>query len=511
MENNMESIARDGVNKSLWQDLRYSHVSETIANTEVVYDAIIVGGGITGITTALMLQRAGMQCMVIEAANIGFGTTGGTSAHLNTFFDATYPEITSDFGEDAAKLVAQAGKQAVSIIKGFVDEWSIDCDFEYKDGLLFSGNEKETKQLLEILEASRQAGVETIESADNGLPLLFEKCIRFADQGQFHPLKYVLGLAGQYRNLGGIILENTFVTGTDFKDDIHQISAGNLSFKGRNLVYATHVPPGINVMNFTCAPYRSYVIAAELLDDSYPKELHYDMQEPYHYFRTHHIGGKPYLVAGGEDHKTGHGEPEQAFENLENYVREHFKIAAVPYRWSSQYYVPVDGLPYIGQLPLSSERTFMATGFNGNGMIFGTIAGQMIAEEILGIENPYSDLFSPSRIKPLAGFSEFVKENADVTWHLIADRFSAKDLDSIAELKYGEGIVADLNGKKIAVYKDSAGEVTALSPVCTHAGCTVHFNSAEKSWDCPCHGGRFDTSGRVLTGPPRKDLEKINL
>jgi Rieske Fe-S protein len=190
-------------------------------------------------------------------------------------------------------------------------------------------------------------------------------------------------------------------------------------------------------------------------------------------------------------------------------VRDHYDVANVAYKWSSQYYVPIDGLPYIGKLPMAEERTYAATGFNGNGMMFGTLAAKIMSDQILGMESRYSELFDPSRIKPIAGFSEFVKENADVAWHFIADRFSTEELNTVADLKPEEGVVAELKGEKVAVYKDENGKVTALSPTCTHTGCIVKFNPSEKSWDCPCHGGRFDTEGKVITGPPRKNLVQL--
>jgi nitrite reductase/ring-hydroxylating ferredoxin subunit len=198
-----------------------------------------------------------------------------------------------------------------------------------------------------------------------------------------------------------------------------------------------------------------------------------------------------------------------AFQHLKDYVARYYEVESVAYQWSAQYYVPVDGLPYIGQLPGAAEGTYVATGFNGNGMIFGTLSAKIISDLVLGSDNEYASLFSPSRMKPVAGFTEFVKENADVAWHFIADRFASSHLQALNELKSGEGKLVDFEGKKLAIYRDDAGKVTALNPTCTHAACTVQFNAAEQSWDCPCHGGRFDISGKVLTGPPTIDLETV--
>ncbi|WP_113653241.1 FAD-dependent oxidoreductase [Pedobacter namyangjuensis] len=507
MEKSNKTIPRDSCTISPWQTLKEPFVAIADGSkTETVYDVIIVGAGITGLTTALLLQQAGKRCVVVEAGKIGFGTTGGTSAHLNTFFDATYPEVERDFGKQAAKELAEAGKEARSIIASLAGEYGIDCELEYKDGYLFSETGKQTDQLEQILQASLRAGIAVGESQTNDVPVPFERAIRFSRQGQFHPLKYIQGLAGAFQKLGGEILEESFVGDHGQAEGNIDVHIEGRSLRGRNLVYATHIPPGITSFSFRCAPYRSYVLGIELKDDNYPSGLAYDMQEPYHYFRTHKIDGSKYLILGGADHKTGHGDPEQAFSDLESYARKYYGVKSIPFRWSSQYYVPVDGLPYIGLL---NEQVYIATGFNGNGMMFGTIAAKIIADMVLGIQNRFERLFSPSRLKPVAGFSEFVKENADVAWRFVADRFGIQELEKLSQLSTGEGRIAEFDGKKLALYKDVNGKVTALNPICSHAGCTVIFNAAEKSWDCPCHGGRFDLSGKVVCGPPRTDLEKV--
>ncbi|MBO9676044.1 MAG: FAD-dependent oxidoreductase [Sphingobacteriaceae bacterium] len=503
---------RDGQTESPWQSSLNRQIQPNAAENGVIYDTLVVGGGITGVTTAFLLQKSGQKCVLAEAHQLGFGTTGGTTAHLNTFFDTTYPEINSAFGTEAATMMATAAKNVIDFIKANIDTLDIDADFEYKDAYLFSQNEKETDQLQEILSAAKQAGVSVSEVFENGVPINFEHALLFKDQAQFHPLKYIYAIAQAFQKLGGILLENTIITDSSFKDEIHSAEAGHINLKAKNLVYATHIPPGVNLLSLRNAPYRSYVLGVKLEDDEYPESLAYDMQEPYHYFRPHKINGEKILiVGGGEDHKTGHGDPQQAFKNLKQYVRKYFKVSDIPYHWSSQYYIPVDGLPYIGHLPGGDERIFTATGFNGNGMILGTLSAMIIHDLILNKENRYADLFKPSRLKLVAGFTEFVKENADVAYHFIADRLSAETLDSINQLEPDEGKIVSFDGHKIAVYKDAKGKVTALSPTCTHAGCIVNWNGAEKSWDCPCHGGRYAIDGKVITGPPQKNLEQIDI
>jgi glycine/D-amino acid oxidase-like deaminating enzyme/nitrite reductase/ring-hydroxylating ferredoxin subunit len=502
---------RDASTISAWQkEIIELPISDLLKHS--VYDVLIIGGGITGITTALILQQEGKNCVLAEAHSIGYGATGGTSAHLNTFFDATYTDIEKKFSKDAAKLVADSGKEAFQMISDMVNKFSIDCDFEYKDAFLYSQNDDETKELDEIITSSKNAGIAVEQVSAIDIPVPFKKAYVFKKQGQFHPLKYIGALAKAFIKAGGVIVENTFIRKTEKQGDIHLAESDNLTIAAKSLVYATHIPPGINLMDFRNAPYRSYVLGIRLKNEKYPSGLAYDMKEPYHYFRTHVVKGKRYLLAGGEDHKTGHDDPEKAFKALEKYCRKYYDVGSVDFKWSAQYYVPSDGLPYIGVLPGSADETIlMATGFNGNGMMFGTLSGRIISDAILGRENKYADLFSPSRIKPIAGFSDFVKENADVAYHFVADRLSASKISSLKRISPGTGEIVDYKDQKLAVYRSETGEIHALNPVCTHAKCIVNFNHAETSWDCPCHGGRFDIDGKVLTGPPRMDLQKIEL
>jgi Rieske Fe-S protein len=278
------------------------------------------------------------------------------------------------------------------------------------------------------------------------------------------------------------------------------------------MVYATHIPAGINILHMRCAPYRSYAIAVELKDGNYPDALVYDMQSPYHYYRTQEVNGKRYLIAGGEDHKTGHEENTNAcLLRLESYVREHFNIDTVAYSWSSQYYEPADGLPYIGRLPGSSGKTFVATGFSGNGITYGTVAALMFREILAGASNKYEDVFDPRRVKPIAGFTNFVKENVDVAKELITRWLTKEKIDELAALAPGEARVVTFEDNRIALYKDEQNNLHAINPVCTHMKCIVSWNNTEQSWDCPCHGARYNAEGIVLTGPSTDGLKPVDI
>lgn len=512
-DSSAKKILRDGSNNSIWQ----RHVSaETPATPSAagseVFDVLIVGAGITGLTTALLLQKEGRKCIVADAHSPGYGTTGGTTAHINTFADTTYADVESDFGQEEARQYAGAIAESVALIHDLVNTHQIDCDFEWKQGFVYSETDQETKELDALYQSAVRAGVAVEPAPDAPAPLPFQKAVVFDKQAQFHPLKYILGLQKAFTDLGGLVVENLLIDGIDSGDDFHTAQCGEQEIRARAVVYATHIPPGgINVLHFRNAPYRSYVVAATLTEDVYPDALIYDMQDPYHYFRTHIVDGQKYLISGGHDHKTAHGDPEQAFADLIEYTRKCYPVDSITTQWSAQYYEPADGLPYIGQLPGVSAGIYTATGFSGNGMIHGTISAIVLSELILEGTSPYEKLFDPARVKPVAGFTEFVKENADVAGRFVGDRFGIEEIDSLGEIAAGTGKIIEYDGQKLGVYRKEDGEITALDPVCTHAGCIVQWNNSEKSWDCPCHGARFNCHGEVLTGPARKPLEQVAL
>ncbi|MCF0065294.1 FAD-dependent oxidoreductase [Dyadobacter chenwenxiniae] len=506
------SIGRDGHNESLWQKSAVKENWNGALDPSVIYDTLIVGAGITGITTALLLQKAGHKCVIAEAHNPGYGTTGGTTAHINTFADTTFAEVEKAFDKQAAKQFAESIAESVALIAANVRTYNLDCDFRWQNAYVYAETDKEVDELKDLFESALRVGV-TAEIADHApAPVPYQKAVVFDKQAQFHPLKYITGLQKQFTDLGGIVLENTRIEEIESQDDFHIAKSGERQIKAKAVVYATHIPPGgVNVLHFRNAPYRSYVIAALLNDDNYPDALVYDMQDPYHYFRTHEIDGQKYLIAGGHDHKTGHGDPQQSFTDLINYTKRCYEVKSIHSQWSAQYYVPADGLPYIGHLPGASNGIYTATGFNGNGMILGTVSAIVLSDLILKGQSTYESLFNPGRVKPIAGFMETIKENADVIGRFIGDRFGLEEIESVSEIPVGSGEIVTYKDQKLAIYKDPHGKIHALNPVCTHTKCIVNWNNSEKTWDCPCHGARFDTEGVVLTGPARADLEKVNI
>jgi glycine/D-amino acid oxidase-like deaminating enzyme/nitrite reductase/ring-hydroxylating ferredoxin subunit len=505
-------MKRDGTCTSLWQDTVSAFTpAATAIPLDTVFDVLIVGGGITGISTALSLQKSGKQCVLAEAHNIGFGTTGGTTAHINTVLDHFYSEIESNFGEVGAQKLAMATKRAISLIQDNIKEYGIECGFRIEPGYIFSQDEKQSKELDKILEATQKAGVEMEYSSEIPVPIRFGKALIFSGQAKFHPTQYITGLAKAFENAGGVLLENCRIGNLEKEE--HIVVESTLgTIRARQLVYATHIPPGVNLLHFRCAPYRSYAMALTLKDKNYPDALVYDMHDPYHYYRTQNVNGQDYLIAGGEDHKTGHEvNTEKCFRALESHVRKYFDVEHIAYKWSSQYFETTDGLPYIGHLPGQPEDIYVATGFGGNGITLGTVASFVLRDMIVHGKSEYQEIFDPNRLKPIAGFTNFLREQADVIKTMIGGWISSEKINGLSELAADEARVVKYENEKLAIYRDESGQLHAVNPVCPHAKCTVNWNRAEKSWDCPCHGSRFSMEGEMLTGPSRTDLEKVEV
>lgn len=503
-------MKRDGQLHSLWQDTAPTYQPANSWSRETIYDTLIVGAGITGLTTALLLQEQGAKCIIAEAHNVAFGTTGGTTAHLNTMLDTPYNIVERNFSEPQAALLHRGCLDAIELVAKLSGKYAIDAQFSRQPAYLIAQDDKEADELDSIVKASTRAGDEISEVSAIPVPLPFVKAIRVEGQGQMHPTRYLMGLARAYEAQGGVLLEHCPITDVSEREGVFVAEGSMGQIKARKVVYATHIPPGINLLHFRCAPYRSYALACRLSSGDYPDGLLYDIKDPYHYFRTQEIEGQKYAIIGGFDHKTGHEtNTEKPFQDLEAYVRGIYDVASIDYRWSAQYFNASDGLPYIGQLPGAEDGVYVGTGYGGNGITLGSLAGIILSDLVLGRESSYEELFRPGRVKPIAGFVDFVKENADVVSQFIGKRFAYEKISTLSELAAGEATLADWEGKKVALYKDENGKVHAVDPVCKHAKCIVAWNSAEKSWDCPCHGARYTPQGEMITGPARTGLTPL--
>ena len=530
-----DSNSTDSAHRSVWVaqsgDPTLSQAVDATAGGSGVLEAdvCIVGAGIAGLTTAYGLAYAGQKVLVLEAGRgVGEGETSRTTAQLATELDDRYFEIERLHGAKGAGLAAESQQAAIDFVERTAAEEKIDCGFERLPAYLFLGPTDSPELLSREAGAAAQAGVPVESLAQTPLPAGATQpgpCLKFPQQGQFDPLRYLAGLVKAIRRMGGQIHTSVRagkiegyqggvrVEFADAADD--SVMRGEV--RARAAVVATNTPYNDRVVMHTKqGAYRSYVVALRVPKGSVERALYWDTADPYHYVRLQADDagheGTELLLVGGEDHKTGQEDLPfgERYLRLETWARRFFPSAGeVAYRWSGQVMEPGDGLPFIGRNPLDSAPVYIATGDSGMGMTNGTAAGILLADLILGRPNPWAALYDPAR-KTLGSLGEFLHENLNVGKQYL-DLVTPGDITSADELLPGGGGILRKGLKKLAVYKDRQGKIHCRSAVCPHLGGIVRWNAEANSWDCPCHGSRFDTAGAVLNGPSPSGLEEASL
>lgn len=474
-------------------------------------DVAIVGAGITGLTAARLLVGQGKTVAILEQDRVGSGTTGGTTAHVTQVPDRRYRELVSKFGRDGVRQVVESTRLAMERIASFVQEDAISCDFARIPAYLYTEDEDEVSRLQEEVEAARDVGMPAVFVRDVPLPFKTAGAVVFDNQARFHPRSYLGGLTARVVERGGRIYEQSRVLKVEGDGDgPFRVRTEGGTLTAETVLFATHTPAGFSLLHAELEPLRSYVMAVKLRGQEPPDGLFFDTADPYNYTRLQPEEQGNLLIVGGKDHKTGHGDPDESYRELEEYIRQRWSVESIESRWSAQFYEPPDGLPLIGTA-LTSSRIFVATGYSGTGMIFGTVGGMILADSALGREHDWAHIYRTSRVKPLAGGPRIAKLNLEVAADFVKDRLTLPKIEDVSEVPVGEGQVVHLSGERVAIYREESGKVHAVSPVCTHAFCIVHWNGAEKSWDCPCHGGRYSPDGQVLEGPPVKGLEPVKI
>jgi len=473
-------------------------------------DVCVVGAGIAGLTTAYLLTKKGKRVIVVDDGPIGGGMSCRTTAHLSNAIDDRYYEVERVHGEEAATLVAQSHSAAVEAIEAIVQNEHIDCDFARVDGYLFIPPDGDPDELVQEYGAALRAGVEGLVWVDRAPIDGFDtgRCLRFPRQGQFHPLKYLSGLAHAIVRDGSAIHCGMHAQEIEGGATPCVRTSGGYRIDCADVVVATNTPINDRVAIHTKqAPYITYVIALRVPRGTIQGALFWDTLDAYHYVRLNQPEGQVLLV-GGEDHKTGQADDnERRFANLELWARERFPVAReVLHRWTGQVMETIDYLAFIGRNP-GDDHVYVATGDSGMGMTHGTIAGIVITELIHGIEVPWARLYSPSR-KTLKAARHFARENANFAWQY-TDWLKGGEVESVEHIREGSGAVLRRGIHKLAIYRDPLGEVHQMSAACTHLGCIVRWNSADHTWDCKCHGSRFDAFGQVLSGPANSPLRAL--
>ena len=474
-------------------------------------DVVVVGGGIAGLTTAYLLASAGRSVAVLERSRLATIDTGHTSAHLTMVTDVRLTDLVKNFGRDHAQAVWDAGLAAIAQIDTIVREEQIACDFAWVRGYLHAPAGEVSAGDISALEEEAALAVELGFDASfvPEVPLVGTPGVLFDDQARFHPRRYLSALATAITSRGGHIFEHS--AAAEFSDKPRAVKAKNHTITCDRIVVATHTPlaGNNNIVSATFfqtkqALYTTYVVAGVMPRNTVPDALMWDTGDPYHYLRIEREPDHDFVIYGGEDHKTGQEtNTQQCYERLQSALRAIAPDIEITHRWSGQVVETPDGLPYIGE---TTDGQFASTGFSGNGMTFGTLAGMMAADWVEGGKNPWSELLSPGRTKIVGAAWDYLKENKDYPYYLVRDRFAGAATKSLRCVKRGEGKIVELNGETLAAYRDEAGAMELHSATCTHMGCLVEWNKAERTWDCPCHGSRFGHDGKVIAGPAETPL-----
>lgn len=501
--------ALEGKAVSLWVD--------TAAETDypkldgpIEVDVAIVGGGIAGLTAAVLLKRAGSRVAVIEAGRVGTGVTGHTTGKVSSLHQLVYRELRRSFGVGGARIYGEANQAAIEQVAQLVESESIECDFQRVTNYTYAESGAALERVKDEAAIACQLGLPAEFTDSVPLPYPVAGAVRLPDQAQLHATKYLAGLARSVAGGGSHVFEQTRVVGVEDGAPC-EVETDNGSVTAPAVIIATNFPISDRGLFFArCHPHRSYLVALGL-DGESPDGTFISADQPMRSILPYRAGERNLLLVGGEGHRASEKvDVVERYRRLETWARERFPVSSLEYRWSTQDAVPIDGVPYVGRMSPFSKNLYVATGFRKWGLTNGTVAAMILTDQILGKPNPWSSTFNSNRFRPFAGAKRFVSENLRAGARLIGDRLGSRE-STLPELGRGKATVLDLNGEKVAAYRDEHDDVHAVSAVCTHLGCIVEWNGADQTWDCPCHGSRFDHRGQVIQGPAVEDLPPASL
>lgn len=497
-----------GKHTSLWTDTTPGTDFPKLGH-DLHVDVAIVGGGIAGLTTAMLLQEAGLKVVVVEARGIVTGVTANTTAKITALHGAIYKSLITAFGREGAQIYAQANQAAIDKIERFIDNEGIDCDFSRDFACTYTASDALVSLLEEEVRAAESAGLPVYFTENTPLPYPVRGAICLKDQARFHPRKYLLGMVLKFIGAGGSIFENTRCRSIRKGKTFSEVVTDGGILRANDVVIATNYPFYDPAFYFSrLYPYRSYALGIRL-NTPCPEGMYISVEEPFLSARKNPVEGGEILIVGGVHHKTGMAEDTVSlYKELERFARRSFDVKSIDYHWSTQDNSTPDHVPYIGPASPIHKNLYIITGFKGWGMAHSMVAAMIISDAVLGRKNDWASLYNPLRFKPSSAL-KFAKENMQVAKSFVKERLlSASDSLDAQGLRPGEGGVFQGKDAKIAVAKDSRGETHAVSPVCVHLGCMVSWNNGEETWDCPCHGSRFDADGHVIHAPANRDLEK---
>lgn len=473
-------------------------------DADLEVDVAIVGGGIVGAATARQLKDHGLTVALVEARRVGEGVTGKSTAKITSQHNIAYTTIERKFGEEGAQLHADANQAGLRSIVTLVDQHGIACNLERRPAFTYTRDAREVEKIEREADLAGLLGLPATLTSDTGLPFAVRAAMRWDDQAQFHPVRFVKGLAATLPGDGCHVFERSRVV--DWSSD--RIATATGTIRARHVVMATHLPLGQTGFFYAeTHPHMHAVIMGRADPERVPDGMYINVESPHHSARGHvDDQGRSWMIFTGPTFRHGHVDEErQAFAEIERFAADHFGVAPA-WRWTNEDYTPMDHAPFVGWSSSSPNACLVATGFNAWGITNGAAAAILLADIITEKENPWLDLYDARRVKPLAGAAEFIKGNAEVATHLVTG-YLAKKRRSFAELGQGEAAILKIDGRNVAGYRDAEGKLHAVSAVCTHMGCLVGWNENDRTWDCPCHGSRFALDGEVLHGPAVTALE----
>ncbi|WP_100489068.1 FAD-dependent oxidoreductase [Sporolactobacillus pectinivorans] len=508
MGENRKNHVFSGETSSLWRDTVHLPAFKPL-ETDIETEAVIVGGGITGITAAYLLASAGMKVVLIEASRLASGTTGFTTAKITAQHGLIYNELIAHFGLEKAQLYYQANQEALGWIRRLIRENDVSCDFEEQPAIVYAATDQEAKSVEQEKETYDRLGIPGRLIYTLDLPLPVKNALLLPDQAQFHPLMYLHYLVAELVKLDVPIYEETMAVAIEKGEPPVVLTKQGYRIHCRDVLICSHFPFYDNRFYFArMVPERSYLMACET-DSVVPEGMYISAGDPKRSVRGLSLSGKMMALIGGENHKTGRGEDTAShFQRLIGFANavlgENHRIS----QWSAQDYTTLDKVPYIGTIAMNQPHLYIAAGYRKWGMTTGTIAAALLTDQILERENPYADLFSPSRFEADPMIKNFFIENSEIAGNLIKGKLG-KGQKSVADLGNDQGAIISLNGKRAGAYKNKNGKIIMVDTTCPHMGCEVNWNQGERTWDCPCHGSRFRANGEVIDGPAREPLQQL--
>jgi glycine/D-amino acid oxidase-like deaminating enzyme/nitrite reductase/ring-hydroxylating ferredoxin subunit len=503
--NSPQTTSGKETNPSYWIDEQTT--SYPSLATDLTADVVVIGAGIVGLTSAYLLHSAGKKVILLEANRVGQGSTGFSTAKLCSLHSLLYQKLESSYDLSTAATYAAANQAGIELIAKLSSDLAIDCDFERQSAYTYTTDKEYVDSIRTEAGIVQKVGLPGTFTTETNLPFPVLGAVRVDNQAQFDPYRYCVGLAEAFINLGGTIYEQSRAQDVSEKETC-LVSTNGGTVRAKHVVVATLLPFLDRGMLFGYTyPSRSYGIKVSLNSPA-PEGMYISAESPVRSVRS--LADRQSLIVVGEHHKVGQdSHTERHYEALEEWARKNFAVTKVTHRCSAQDYVPVDDLPFIGRIGSGSEKVFIATAFRKWGLALGTSAASILTDLIIGRENSWAETFDATRTNLIASAKELVVESLDVAKSFVGDRLKSLVAKDVSELAIGEGAIAKCESGKVAAYRDEQGVLHTVSPICTHLGCYVQWNSAEKSWDCPCHGSRFDCDGRILTGPAVRDLESI--